>query len=192
MRINLLDTNGPMGTKCRNFEIPTNWPFTLLNFQATSASISIPAFSDEMFQSATYQSTCGCPDAMTILNETWPQSFLGTMADVSLASGKLSSSWRATHFAYGQQGLRSSAKAAGVHCPSRTPHLLRVPIFNPPAFDNNITPPPAPEPVDETPKIGARTPPPHYDDVVSTPSVDGFADYLSCLADYGFNGPDED
>ncbi|KAG7418780.1 hypothetical protein Forpe1208_v003634 [Fusarium oxysporum f. sp. rapae] len=90
------------------------------------------------------------------------------------------------------KGSRSSAKTAGVHGPSRTPHLLRVPIFNPPAFDNNVTPPPAPEPVDETLEIGARTPPPHYEDVVSTPSVDGFADYLSRPADYGFDGPDAD
>ncbi|SPJ90406.1 uncharacterized protein FTOL_13287 [Fusarium torulosum] len=192
MRISHLNTNGPIGIKGRNFKIATKLPFTLLNYQATSANIILPAYSDEMFQPATYQSTCGCPDALTIRTGTSPQSFSGTMVDVSLASEKLSSSWRAAHLVHGQQGPQSSAKTGGDHGPSRAPHPLRVPIFNPPAFDTNITPQPASQPVDETPETGARTPPPHYDDVVGTPSVDGFADYFSRLADYGFDGPDED
>ncbi|WKT53997.1 hypothetical protein QSH57_004581 [Fusarium oxysporum f. sp. vasinfectum] len=80
----------------------------------------------------------------------------------------------------------------GVHGPIRTPHLLRVPIFNPPAFENNVAPPPAPETVNETPEIGLRTLPPHYDDVVGTPGAGGLVDYFSSLADYGLDGPDED
>lgn len=173
MRISRLDTNGPMGTKGRNFEIATKLPFTLLNCRATSANINLPSYSDEMSQSTTYQSTCGCPDALTIRTETSPQSFLGTMAGVSLTSGNLSSSWRAAHLAHGPQGTRPSAETAGVHGPSRTSHPLRVPIFNPPAFESNVAPPPAPESVDETPEIGVMTPPPRYDDVVGTSSVNG-------------------
>lgn len=192
MRISRLDPDDPIGTKGRNFEIATNLPLTLLNCRATSANINLPAYSDEMCQSTTYQSTCGCPDALTIRTETSPRSFLGTMVSVSLTSGNLFSPWPAAHLAHGQQGPRPSAETAGVHGPSRTPHLLRVPIFNPPAFDNNIAPPPAPELVDETPETGVRTPPPHYDDVVGAPSVDGLAGYFSRLADYGFDGSDED
>ncbi|KAF5703901.1 arrestin-related trafficking adapter [Fusarium mundagurra] len=150
MRISRLDTKGPMGTKGRNFEIATKLPFTLLNCRATSANINLPFYSDEMSQSTTYQSTCGCPDALTIRTETSPQSFLGTMAST-----------------------QPSAGTAGVHGPSRTSYPLRVPIFNPPAFESNVAPPPAPESVDETPEMGVMTPPPRYDDVVGTFSVNG-------------------
>ncbi|EXL39727.1 hypothetical protein FOCG_17663 [Fusarium oxysporum f. sp. radicis-lycopersici 26381] len=148
MRINRLDTNGPMGTEGRNFEIATNLPFTLLNCRATSANINVPAYSDEMCQSTTNQST----------------------------SNK-------AH----DPPLRQRASTARVELPTycEYPSSTLLPSIT-------ITPPPTPEPVDETPETGARTPPPHYDDVVSTPSVDGFAGYLPRPADYGFDGPDED
>lgn len=69
-------------------------------------------------------------------------------------------------------------------------HLLRHPSFNPPAFDADVAPPPAPvdDPLgDETdgqPRGSIMTPPPRYDSVVGTPSVDGLADYFARLASY--------
>jgi hypothetical protein len=35
------------------------------------------------------------------------------------------------------------------------------------------------------------TPPPHYDAIIGTPSVDGLADYFSRLADYGYGGGED-
>jgi len=45
-------------------------------------------------------------------------------------------------------------------------HLLRAPSFNPPAFEDDIAPPPL------------VTPPPHYDSIGN-----GLADYFARLAD---------
>jgi hypothetical protein len=55
-------------------------------------------------------------------------------------------------------------------------HLLRVPSYNPPAFDADDPPPPLPQDL--------LTPPPLYDIIVGTPSVDGLADYFQRLAHY--------
>ncbi|KJR89296.1 arrestin domain containing protein [Sporothrix schenckii 1099-18] len=54
-------------------------------------------------------------------------------------------------------------------------HLLRVPSYAPPAFDADSSPPLAAD---------IMTPPPNYDLIVGTPSVDGLADYFSRLANY--------
>lgn len=55
-------------------------------------------------------------------------------------------------------------------------HLMRVPSYNPPAFDAEEPPPALAQEV--------LTPPPNYDLIVGTPSVDGLADYFQRLADY--------
>lgn len=74
---------------------------------------------------------------------------------------------------------------------ARPIHLMRVPSFNPPAFDADSAPPPAPELVDTPPDIATiATPPPLYDVVVGTPSVDGMADYFVRLAQYGHESED--
>ncbi|KAH7205414.1 uncharacterized protein BKA55DRAFT_586715 [Fusarium redolens] len=184
--------HGTMGTKGRNFEIATKLPFTLLNCQATTANINVPAYSDKICQSTTNQSTYGCSDALVIQTETSPNSSLGTIASVGITNGNLSSPWQAAHLAPSQQSSGPSVETAGVHGPIRTSHLLRVPIFSPPAFDNNIAPLPAPEPVEKTPEIGVRTLPPHYDDIVGTPSAGGLVDLFSNLTGYGLDGPDEE
>lgn len=38
----------------------------------------------------------------------------------------------------------------------------------------------------------AQTPPPQYDVIVGTPSVDGLADYFARLSEAGYDGPDDD
>ncbi|KAH6985549.1 hypothetical protein EDB80DRAFT_756638 [Ilyonectria destructans] len=190
MRISRLDPDDPTGTKHQHFDISIDWPFTVLNCRATQANTNLPAYSSEMCQSTTYQSTCGCPDAFTIPTEPSPHSSIETLDGVNLTSENLPSPPRTAHLANGQQSPRPTVETVGVHDP-RLIHLLRVPISNPPAFDDNIAPPPAPELVDETPETGAMTPPPHYNDVVGTPNVDGFADYYARLVNYGFDGPDD-
>jgi hypothetical protein len=52
--------------------------------------------------------------------------------------------------------------------------LIRYPSYDPPSFDADEPPPPMP----------LETPPPNYDVIIGTPSVDGLADYFSRLADY--------
>ena len=54
--------------------------------------------------------------------------------------------------------------------------LLRRPSYGPPAFDDDDPPPPLPSDI--------MTPPPNYDIIVGTPSVDGLADYFVRLANY--------
>jgi hypothetical protein len=57
---------------------------------------------------------------------------------------------------------------------------MRYPSYNPPAFDAD-EPPPAAD--------GIMTPPPNYDVIIGTPSVDGLADYFMRLADYDEGRP---
>ena len=58
----------------------------------------------------------------------------------------------------------------------RPMELLRRPSYGPPAFDDDDPPPPLPSDI--------MTPPPNYDIIVGTPSVDGLADYFVRLANY--------
>jgi hypothetical protein len=55
-------------------------------------------------------------------------------------------------------------------------HLILHPSHNPPAFDADEPPPAL--------SSALLTPPPHYDLIVGTPSVDGLADYFARLAAY--------
>ncbi|KAI5455573.1 hypothetical protein BGZ63DRAFT_429736 [Mariannaea sp. PMI_226] len=182
MRISHLDPNDPTGRKRRHFEICINLPFTLLNCRATQANTSLPAYSGEICRTTTYQSTCGCPDACTMPTETSTHSSIGTLAGVNLTSEDLPSPRRVVHLTNGQQSPHPSFEAASVHDP-RAIHLMHIPIFNSPVFDDNIAPPPAPELIDETPETAIRTSPPHYDDIVGPSSVDGLTDYYARLAD---------
>lgn len=58
----------------------------------------------------------------------------------------------------------------------RPMELIRYPSYNPPAFDADSPPPLLP--------LETMTPPPNYDVIIGTPSVDGLADYFARLADY--------
>lgn len=85
--------------------------------------------------------------------------------------------------------IRPSGGAFGVPpsapMPFRPIHLLRYPSFNPPAFDADVAPPTAGDDDGQTPGRGlVMTPPPCYDAIVGTPSVDGLADYFARLASY--------
>ncbi|KAF4981481.1 hypothetical protein FZEAL_2724 [Fusarium zealandicum] len=181
MRISRADPEDPTGTKRRHFEISIDSPFTVLNCRATHANTNLPAYTGANSNGTTYQSTCGCPDAFSVPTDASPSSSTGTLPGVNAGAENLPAPPQAAHLASAVSGQQEP----------RPIHLLRVPSFNPPAFEDDIAPPSAAELVSEEPEP-AMTPPPQYDIVVGTPSVDGMADYFARLADAGFDGPDED
>lgn len=182
MRISRLDPDDPTGTKRRHFEISIDSPFTVLNCRATHANTNLPAYGADS-QGTTYQSTCGCPDAFSVPTDTSPSSSTGTLAGPNPPSTEnLPAPPQAAHLA-GSMGAPQEPRPI---------HLLRVPSFNPPAFEDDVAPPPAIETVAAPSRADVMTPPPQYDVVVGTPSVDGMADYFVRLADAGLEGPDDD
>ncbi|KAJ2905907.1 arrestin domain containing protein [Zalerion maritima] len=182
MRISRVDEDDPTRQRRRHFEISIDSPITLLNCRATQANTSLPRYlgpnSAPTFPSSpTHTAACGCPDA-------------GLISAADLTSLQLST-------------------RVGTSVP-RPIHFLRKPSFTPPAFDAEDPPPPispllqqantaspttaansaarssrnitptSPAPIDP-PLV---TPPPCYDAIIGTPSVDGLADYFARLADY--------
>jgi arrestin-related trafficking adapter 3/6 len=203
MRISRLDPEDPTGTKRRHFEISIDSPFTVLNCRATQANTVLPAYSGAQCAPAPYQSACGCPDAASILTDITPNSSSGTLPGLDLSNDNLPAPPQAAHLSHTAMNPASGVQTppqitSEAHGAPRPIHLLRAPSYNPPAFDEDTAPPPAPELVAENPEAANApmvTPPPQYDVVVGTPSVDGLADYFTRLADYRFDddsGSDSD
>lgn len=199
MRISRLDPEDPTGTKRRHFEISIDSPFTVLNCKATQANTNLPAYSGDSTQGQMYQSSCGCPDAHTVRAGVSPNSSTGTLPVVDRSTDNLPSMPQAAHLANGAANPASESQTSLSQAPTdarsaRPMHLLRAPSFNPPAFEDDSAPPPmTPILVGEeaaASTLPMQTPPPQYDIVVGTPSVDGLADYFSRLADYGFDEGD--
>ncbi|KAK9774325.1 putative Arrestin C-terminal-like domain-containing protein [Seiridium cardinale] len=169
MRISRLDPEDPAGKRRRHFEISIDSPFTVLNCRATQANTSLPEYSGAEQPMYRQQATCGCPDANILATNPSPASSTGTIPSVEPTPLSAEASPLppppAAH-------IGTQAQAGGAQAVQRPIHLMRYPSFNPPAFDEDEAPPPLP------------TPPPQYDMVVGTPSVDGLADYFARLADY--------
>lgn len=200
MRISRIDTDDPSGTKRRHFEISIDSPLTILNCRATRANTSLPAYSGEMNRPSPYQSACGCPDSATIATETSPSSSTGTLPDPEGLADSMPAPPQAAHLhsnapSVGQAAAgRQSPTTWSPDRPGRPIHLLRAPSFNPPAFEDDTAPPPAGTIVYDGTRAGIpqiMTPPPQYDAVVGTPSVDGLADYFTRLAEYGLGDDHE-
>ncbi|CEJ93149.1 hypothetical protein VHEMI08760 [[Torrubiella] hemipterigena] len=169
MRISRPDPEDPSGKKRRHFEISIDSPFTILSCRASRANTYLPAYCGSPSMSSTNQYACGCPDADSIPADPAPNNSSGeTLVDSDEAGGE-----------------------AHIHEHTVRPmHLIRVPSYNPPSWDEDTSPPP-PMLVDETPQDPMPTPPPLYDHIVGTPSVDGLADYFTRLANYhGQDGDD--
>ncbi|KAI0455248.1 hypothetical protein F5B21DRAFT_210312 [Xylaria acuta] len=170
MRISRLDPEDPAGKKRRHFEISIDSPFTVLDCRATRANTALPEYSGSERTIYHQQSRCGCPDAEILATNPSPASSTGSIPSVE-PTGSLTgiegSGITRPPAAHVQQHM-----AAGSQPVQRPIHLLRYPSHNPPAFDADYPPPPM------------LTPPPQYDLVVGTPSVDGLADYFARLADY--------
>ncbi|KAJ6439882.1 arrestin domain containing protein [Purpureocillium lavendulum] len=189
MRISRLDPEDPSGTKRRHFEISIDSPFTVLNCRATQANTNLPAYAGPTSHPSQFQSACGCPDAPSIATDISPNSSTGTLsAGPDSTNDVLPAPPQAAHLSGSGGGdsspTRASAQGLGIHSEPRPIHLMRHPSFNPPAFEDDVAPPAI---VVQGP---AETPPPQYDVVVGTPSVDGLADYFSRLADYGYHDDD--
>lgn len=198
MRISRLDPDDPAGKRRRHFEISIDSPFTVLNCRATQANTALPQYnSPEMAGDYRTQTSCGCADAR-ILNTTGgtPENTSGTLVD----NAALPMPPQAAHLHTATQGISghsrtessttpTSGSASASTASSATPssanplqrvreqdaaarpiHLIRYPSFDPPPFHADEAPPPMP------------TPPPNYDIVVGTPSVDGMADYFKRLS----------
>lgn len=199
MRISRLDPDDPSGKKRRHFEISIDSPFTVLNCRATQANTNLPAYAGPASQPAAYQSACGCADAASILTGPSPNSSTGTLPGVDMGES-MPAPPQAAHLSDSNMNPASSipnqqpaADPLGIQGGARPIHLMRVPSFNPPAFDDDSAPPPAPEFVHENndaESTPAATPPPLYDHVVGTPSVDGMADYFARLAEHGYEEED--
>ncbi|KAK4120202.1 hypothetical protein N657DRAFT_580286 [Parathielavia appendiculata] len=196
MRISRADPDDPTGKRRRHFEISIDSPFTVLNCRATRANTALPQYSGSggPVPEQRQQMTCGCPDAQPLDQSpaglarplTMTEEDFITLSgrqlrlDCSMAS-RLPAQPQAAHVhaARGvpqQSTLIHQARPETSHTPveERPIHLIRHPSHNPPAFDADESPP----------ELPLQTPPPCYDLIVGTPSVDGLADYFARLAAY--------
>ncbi|KOS20809.1 putative arrestin-related trafficking adapter [Escovopsis weberi] len=171
MRISRLDADDVLNTRRRHFEISIDSPLTILDCRATQANTILPTYSQPTSQPGPFQHACGCPDAAMVQLEATPNSSAGELLPAAPQAA----------LTPGHAVANPQTGAAGGGAP-RPIHLLRAPSFNPPAFDDDVAPPPVL--VNSAATAGVLTPPPHYDAVVGTPSVDGLADYFSRLADW--------
>jgi hypothetical protein len=167
MRISRPDTEDPTGKKRRHFEISIDSPFTILNCRASHANLALPEYSGAGPDVFDQQRVCGCPNA-AVANAS-PASSTGSIPTMENANSDFAAS--ATSIPQvGTPGLARPAQAhlhGGYTQAQRPIHMLRAPSFNPPAFEEIEPPPPL------------VTPPPHYDNVIGTPSHDGLADYFA-------------
>ena len=184
MRISRADPDDPTGKRRRHFEISIDSPFTVLNCRATQANTSLPQYSgsDGLAPEQRQHMSCGCRDAQPLDRGPCGPARPLTMVEDDLLglNGRrlrldtpvpgFPSLPQAAHLPNGGSP-ENSPSPAGLERPI---HLLRHPSHNPPAFDADEPPPSLPLP----------TPPPHYDMIVGTPSVDGMADYFARLAEY--------
>ncbi|KAL1906626.1 hypothetical protein Sste5344_007637 [Sporothrix stenoceras] len=212
LRISKLDPEDPAGLRRRHFEISIDSPFTILNCLATKDNSFLPRYTGMDMSSANCctSSTCGCPDAAvdphyspvgTNTSSPTGSDAMSIASDIHMPmppqAAHLHSSTHGTHPAMSTDNISvgtpptsvsasqtSLALSHAAHTAQtdqeayespRPIHLMRIPSFAPPAFDADSSPP---LPAD------IMTPPPNYDMIVGTPSVDGLADYFSRLANY--------
>lgn len=170
LRLSRVDPNDPTCCRRRHFEISIDSPFNVLNCRATQANLNLPQYAgvDPPIDHA-YRRSCGCPDAPYIDHMDSPSAPYVVCPTATAAAATSTSSSESE---------------------PRPIHLMRVPSYNPPPFDADCPPPTL------SPILGPQpTPPPRYDVVVGTPSVDGLADYFARLANYRYdaeNSTDDD
>jgi arrestin-related trafficking adapter 3/6 len=207
MRISRLDPDDPAKKRRRHFEISIDSPFTVLNCRATQANMMLPQYSGPDLPGFRQQASCGCPDAEVLATNPSPASSTGTLPlpDHDISTVAMPTAPEAAHL-HVPSHISSPANSRPVSMVSpqvasplqrvldqedfqnpRPIHLLRVPSFDPPAFDADNSPPPLP--------MDIMTPPPNYDVIIGTPSVDGLADYFARREAYegpGLEGVVED
>ena len=171
MRLSKPDQNDP--SRRRHFEISIDSPFHILSCRATQANTALPAYSTpETVTNASQLYECGCPGAPA--RRKTPTSYVPTLNALNGVRQRSETEIQSPGLAQPQQAHLSGPNA---HAVQRPIHLLRIPSFNPPAFDEEEPPPPL------------VTPPPQYESIASPTS--GLADYFSRLSDaYEDDGED--
>lgn len=205
MRISRIDPEDPAGKRRRHFEISIDSPFTILNCRATQANTALPQYnSPEALSDFRLQTSCGCPDARVLSTSGGtPDNLSGNLSEnaalpmppqaahLHTASQGTSNYSPTVSTPTGIMGGPASGPPPAISANSSQPssanplqrvreqeasarpiHLIRYPSFDPPPFHADNPPPPLP------------TPPPNYDIVVGTPSVDGMADYFKRLSHF--------
>ncbi|KAI9667565.1 MAG: hypothetical protein M1821_000381 [Bathelium mastoideum] len=163
MRLSKPDQNDP--SRRRHFEISIDSPFHILSCRATQANTALPAYSSpELVTNGSQLFECGCPGAAP--RQKSPTSYLPTLNALNGARQRSQENMQSPGLAQPQQ---AHLGGPSTHSVQRPIHLLRIPSFNPPAFDEEEPPPPL------------VTPPPQYDSIASPTS--GLADYFSRLSD---------
>ncbi len=181
MRLSRLDAEHPESGRRRHFEISIDSPFHILSCLATREHTSLPEYNAPSHHAR--RITCGCLDASsTPVSSTGSVESFGTGDATRGADGSAVPERFAApqvprlatppvaHVASTQR--RSDGALLPDTAGMRPIHLLRVPSYNPPAFSADDPPPPL------------ETPPPMYDHVIGTPSVDGLAGYFARLAEH--------
>jgi len=176
LRLSRPDASDP--TKQRHFEISIDSPFHILSCQATQHNLFLPAYTspDQPYSGDPRQYQCGCPGSPVRRNS--PPNYVPTLSTLSTQS-----STNSTGSSIDLAGVNiqppPAAHISGDALPSnnaslanvapRPMHIIRVPSYNPPAFDEEEPPPPL------------ETPPPQYDSIASPTT--GLADYFARLSD---------
>jgi hypothetical protein len=169
LRLSKTDVNDPK--KRRHFEISIDSPFHILSCRATQSNIFLPAYSEPQMENDS-QPECCCPGAA--VRRSSPTAYVPTMS--TFGSGSPPSSARpstdsssAPPQAPAAAHVHGAPDAAGEWGGPRPMHIIRVPSYNPPAFDAEPPPPPM------------ETPPPQYDSIASPTT--GLEDYFARLSD---------
>ena len=207
MRVSRIDPEDPEGQRRRHYEISIDSPLTILSCAANQGNMSLPQYTGrDMGMSEDLRGfRCGCADScmnslvrppIPPIPYELPPGFFETpvvsqpanpVPDSSPSSSDDSIVYTPSTSDEGEERSQSETTDAvpaqeerartdqQPSEPARPIHLMRVPSFAPPAFDDDNSPP---IPAD------VLSPPPQYDAIVGSPSVDGLADYFSRLADY--------
>jgi hypothetical protein len=171
LRLSRPDATDP--SKRRHFEISIDSPFHILSCRATQANISLPAYSSPSPTTDSRLYQCGCPGAAPVRGSS-PTSYVPTMNSLASQSPSRSSAdFAGSTLLQAPAAAHLSGDSSPQHPTSpnapRPMHIIRVPSFNPPAFEDEEPPPPL------------MTPPPEYDSIASPTS--GLADYFARLSD---------
>jgi arrestin-related trafficking adapter 3/6 len=172
MRLSRPDATDP--TKRRHFEISIDSPFHILSCRATQANISLPAYSvPESADASQRLYECGCPGAPVRRNS--PTAYVPTLNNLNPNNANRNS-WspgqhpNGTHSAGLTRPQPAHVSGPANAALARPMHIIRVPSFNPPAFEEEEPPPPL------------ETPPPQYDTIASPTS--GLADYFQRFSNH--------
>jgi arrestin-related trafficking adapter 3/6 len=182
MRMSKVDENNP--SKRRHFEISIDSPIHILSCMATQANLYLPAYTSPSSEPVTLadELECGCPGAplskVIKRNGSAARRSSGDRDDRPNPASTDPPAGRGSGLPHGlAAGLARPEQAHLAHEPNerkaRPMHLLRIPSFAPPAFEDLPPPPPL------------VTPPPDYTSIVGDSDREAvLSDYFQRLSSY--------